>query len=212
VPDVQWTPLRQQVLRMNEIPVEELYVPRCSILINGEKVLFRKLERTDEADLMGFFSQVSEHEASKLRHDVRDPEVVASWIRTLNYRRVLPVIALDEPMDRIIAVATMHFMTGVHRHIAEVRIVVGKDYRKIGLGAALIKELIEAGNRLGIHYLRAEILAESELAIKAFRQLGFEVKCTLENYFMNRAGETRDVVLMCKRLHIQMEEEMFYLF
>lgn len=197
---------------MKEIPLEELYQPRASILINGEKVLFRKLEKTDQADLMAFFSQVSEQDAAKLRHNVRDPEVIASWVRTLDYRRVLPVVAFNEPMDHIIAVATMHFMTGVHRHIAEVRIVVGKDYRKLGLGSALIKELIDAGNRLGIHYLRAEILAESELAIKAFRQLGFEVKCTLENYFMNREGETRDVVLMFKRLLIQLEEEMFYLF
>ncbi len=197
---------------MKEIPLEELYLPRASILINGEKVHFRKLEKADQADLLAFFSQVSEQEAAKLRHDVRDPEVIASWIRSLDYRRVLPVVAFNESQDRIIAVATMHFMTGVHRHIAEVRIVVGKDYRKLGLGSALIKELIDAGNRLGIHYLRAEILAESELAIKAFRQLGFEVKCTLENYFMNRDGETRDVVLMFKRLRIQLEEEMFYLF
>ncbi|MHC1745150.1 MAG: N-acetyltransferase family protein [Syntrophobacteraceae bacterium] len=197
---------------MNKIPVEQLYAPRASILINGEKVLFRMLERADEADLKTFFGEIAEQEAEKLRHDVRDPAVIASWINSLDYHRVLPVVALNEPMDHIIAVATMHFMTGVHRHVAEVRVVVGRDYRKLGLGSSMIKELIDAGNRLGIHFLRAEILAESELAIKAFRQLGFEVKCTLDKYFMNRRGETRDVVLMMKRLLVQLEEEMFYLF
>lgn len=197
---------------MNDIPLEQLYAPRASILINGEKILFRMLEKADEADLKAFFGEVSDLDADKLRHDVRDPAVIASWVNALDYRRVLPVIALNEPMDRIISVATMHFMTGVHRHVAEVRVVVGRDYRKLGLGSSMIKELIDAGNRLGIHFLKAEILAESELAIKAFRQLGFELKCTLEKYFMNRRGETRDVVLMMKRLLVQLEEEMFYLF
>jgi L-amino acid N-acyltransferase YncA len=197
---------------MNKSTVEELYAPRTSILINGEKVLFRMVEKGDEADLVRFFSQISEQDAEKLRHDVRDPEVIASWIRTLDYQRVLPVVALNEAMDRIVATASLHFLTGVHRHIAEVRIVVGRDYRKLGLGSAMIKELIDAGNRLGIYFLKAEILAESELAIKAFRQLGFETKCTLEKYFMNRNGATRDIVLMFKPLLIQMEEEMFYLF
>lgn len=197
---------------MNKIPVEQLYAPRASILINGEKVHFRILEKADEADLKSFFGEITEQEAEKLRHDVRDPAVVTSWVSSLDYQRVLPVISLNEAMDHIIAVATMHFMTGVHRHIAEVRVVVGKDYRQLGLGSAMIKELIDAGNRLGIHFLKAEILAESELAIKAFRQLGFEVKCTLEKYFMNRRGEMHDVVLMIKRLIVQLEEEMFYLF
>lgn len=205
-------PTSLQVLQMNESTVEERYTPRTSILVNGEKVLFRMLEKRDEADLNRFFGQISKQDADKLRHDVRSPEVIAAWIQTLDYQRVLPVIALNEAMDRIVAAASMHLMTGVHRHIAEVRIVVGRDYRKLGLGSALIKELIEAGNRLGIHFLKAEILAESELAIKAFRQLGFETKCTLERYFMNRDGATRDVVLMFKPLLIQMEEEMFYLF
>jgi L-amino acid N-acyltransferase YncA len=203
---------RIQVLPMNNSTVEELYSPRTSILVNGEKVHFRMLEKRDEADLQKFFSQISDRDAEKLRHDVHDPEVIAAWTQNLNYSRALPVIALNEAMDRIIAAATMHFMTGVHRHIADVRIVVGRDYRKLGLGSALIKELIETGNRLGIHFLKAEILAESELAIKAFRQLGFEAKCTLEKYFMNRDGATRDVVLMFKRLLIEVEEEMFYLF
>ncbi|MDY6910292.1 MAG: hypothetical protein SWC40_10200 [Thermodesulfobacteriota bacterium] len=59
---------------------------------------------------------------------------------------------------------------------------------------------------------KAEILAENQLAVKAFRQLGFEVKCTLEDYFMTAAGKTRDVVLMMKRLRFDLVEDFFYVF
>jgi ribosomal protein S18 acetylase RimI-like enzyme len=42
-------------------------------------------------------------------------------------------------------------------------------------------------NRLGLHFLKAEVPVENQLAVRAFRQLGFEVKCTLDRYFMTRA-------------------------
>jgi hypothetical protein len=59
---------------------------------------------------------------------------------------------------------------------------------------------------------KAEILVEKQLAVKVLRQLGFKVKCTLEDYFMTAAGKTRDVVLMMKRLRFDVEEDFFYVF
>lgn len=197
---------------MKAITVELGYTPKTSLLISGETVTFRLLEATDEQTLRDFFSQIPERESETLRDDVRDPGTISNWIRSLNYKRTMPLVAVTESSTGFAGVATLHFMKGVHRHIADVRIVVGRDFRKLGLGSALIKELIEVGNRERIHFLRAEIIAENQLAIKAFRQLGFEAKCTLEDYFMNRRGETRDVVLMLKRLRVDMEEDLFYVF
>lgn len=193
-------------------PETDLYEPRSSVLVNGEMVHFRTLQSSDEELLTSFFLSIPEAEAASLRHDIRDPEVVKSWVRNLDFRRVFPLMALDEELRNIIAVASLHFQQGVYRHIAEIRIVVGKAYRKLGLGSALIKELIEVGNRLGLHFLKAEVPMENQLAIRAFRQLGFEVKCTLERYYMTRSGETKDIVLMIKRLLVELEEDLFFVF
>jgi L-amino acid N-acyltransferase YncA len=201
-----------EVQIMKTITVELDYAPKTSVLISGDMVTFRLLEKEDELLLRDFFSRIPERESDTLRDDVRDPSTISDWIKFLDYSRILPLVAVTESTERFAAVATLHFMRGVHRHIADVRIVVGKDFRKLGMGSAMIKELIELGTRESLHYLRAEILTENQLAIKAFRQLGFEAKCTLEGYFLTRKGEARDVLLMLKRLRVDLEEDLFYLF
>lgn len=190
----------------------ESYEPRSSVLVNGEMVHFRLLTPADVQLLREFFFSIPEIEAANLRHDIRNPETADRWIQNMDYRRVFPLLAMDEESQAVIAVASLHFQEGVYRHIAEIRIVVGRAYRQLGLGSALIKELIEVANRLGLHFLKAEVPMENQLAIRAFRQLGFEVKCTLERYYMTRAGETRDIVLMLKRLLVELEEDLFFVF
>ena len=194
-------------------PTKKLcYDTKRTILISGDMAVLRLLERSDEQALQTFFSQVSAQEAETLRHDVRSPALIERWVETLDYDRVLPLVAWNEAMDQIVGVSTLHRAEGVYRHMADVRVYVGKQYRKLGLGSCLIKELIEIANQLGLFFLRAEILTRNELAIKAFRQMGFEAKCTLEDYFMNALGKTFDVMLLMKRLRISMEEDFFYVF
>jgi len=197
---------------MKAVAVEVSYVPKTSILINGDMVTFRLLGKDDEQALKDFFSKIPARESETLRDNVHDPATISEWIQTLNYKRTLPLVGMTESSEGFAGVSTLHFMKGVHRHVADIRIVVGKEFRKLGLGSAMIKELIEVGNRERIHLLRAEILTENQLAIKAFRQLGFEAKCTLEDYFMTRQSETRDVLLMLKRLRVDIEEDFFYVF
>lgn len=188
------------------------YRSKSSVLLNGEIVHYKLMAKEDEAALREFFLNIPESEAELLRSDVRDPAVITSWVERIDYSRALALIAWNEAEEGIAGVATLHFTQGAYRHIADVRVVVGTDYRKLGLGSAMIKELIEIGNQLGLHFLKAEILSENTLALKAFRQLGFEARVTLEGFYLTRKGEPRDVVLLLKRLTINMEEDMFYLF
>ncbi len=189
---------------------QEQQYPIKRMLINGDTAVFRPLEETDEQAFREFYeSQVPQWETEYLRHDVRDPSIITGWIKNLDYRRVFPLLAFNKFGDRVLGVATLHFMQGVQRHVAEVRLVVGKDCRKVGLGSLMVKELIRIGNDLMLYYLVAEVPAENQSAVKAFRQLGFEVKCTLEDYFMTRQGKVRDIVLMMKRLKINWEDAFF---
>ena len=188
------------------------YPAKEALLISGEKVLFKLLEPADQQALLNFFGQVSEQEAETLRHDVRDPETVAAWVRELDYHKVVPLLAFDEGAEAVVGAASLHLQQGVYRHVADIRIMVSSEYRRLGLGSAMIKELVGVADRLRLHFIRAEILSDNPLAIKAFRQLGFEVKCTLDDYFMSMSGKTRDVVLLVKRMLHSMEEDFFYVF
>ncbi|HOV87779.1 MAG TPA: GNAT family N-acetyltransferase [Syntrophobacteraceae bacterium] len=188
------------------------YPSKPSVLINGEMVVFKLMTREDCGALLSFFSRVPDHEAEMLRHDVRDPAVICRWVDHLDYGEVFPLIAWNETLETITAVATLHYKKGIHRHVADIRVFVGQGYRKLGLGSAIIKELVDIGTRQGLYFLQAEVLTENQLALRAFKQLGFEYKCTLEEYFMSRRKRTYDVALLLKRLRFNMEEDFFYLF
>ncbi len=199
-------------MMVNGVALEQGYEAKQSVLINGEMVILRLMEKSDSAEMISFFCALPEHELESLRHDVQDPTVISRWTEFLDYRRVLPLISLDEMSQRIVGIGTLHFMRGVHRHIAEIRVVVSREYRKLGLGSVIIKELIQIGTQLGLHFIQAEILTDNQLAIRAFRQLGFDYLCGMDGYFMARNGQTQNVAFMLKRLRFDMEEDFFFQF
>jgi L-amino acid N-acyltransferase YncA len=62
----------------------------------------------------------------------------------------------------------------------------------------MLKELIDLSLKMGLHWLKAEIIADHKKVIKAFRTLGFEARATLDDFFIRKDGVTHDVVLMLR--------------
>ncbi|SMC25268.1 L-amino acid N-acyltransferase YncA [Desulfacinum hydrothermale DSM 13146] len=196
---------------MNRSPGDRPQPKEC-VLNNGEVVTLRFLTGEDEEAVRAFFHDIPDHEVEGFREQVPDPRTVSRWIRRLDYDRVTPLAAWSAQRAGIVGLASLNRMVGAYRHVAEVYVVVGTDYRKLGLGSSLIKELVEIATLRGLYFLKAKVLTENQLALRAFRQLGFEVKATLEDYFMTMDGKTKDVALMLKRLRFHMEEDFFYVF
>jgi L-amino acid N-acyltransferase YncA len=201
-----------EVLVMESVFCNVNYPARERVLTNGETVTFKLLGKSDEVALRSFFMQIPAQEVETLKHNVHDPEIISHWIVGLDYLHVIPIVAWNESSDAIVCVGTLNRMRGPYRHISEIRVVVGQSHRKLGMGSILVKELIGLATEHGLHYLRADILTDNLLAIKAFRQLGFEQKCVLEGCFMTHKGKTRDVTILLKRLRASMEEDLFYVF
>ncbi len=199
-------------MMINGLALEEGYQAKQSVLISGEKVILRLMERSDSEELIRFFSSLPEHELHALRDEVQDEQSLLDWTEVLLLRRALALLALDNTSSLIVGIGTLQFLKGVHRHIADVTVVVSREARKLWLGSILIKELTVIAAELGLHFLQAEVPADNHLAIKAFRQLGFDYMCTIEGYFMGRNGQTQNVAMLLKRLRLEMEEDFFFQF
>jgi L-amino acid N-acyltransferase YncA len=139
-----------------------------------------------------------------MRSDIRDSEVIASWVADLDYRKVLPLVAVVN--DRIVGDATLHFRTGPARHLADVRIFLSKEFRRRGLGAAMLRALVDIARKCGLQQLIAEIVASQDKIIAAFEQLGFELRTTFPDYFMMPDGETHDMAVLILRLTQRRDE------
>ena len=173
-------------------------------LKDGAYVLLRPLNGEDEPRLAEFYSAVSEEDLRFFRHYIKDPALIREWAEHLDYGRVLPVLAVAK--ERIVGSASLHFGEGPKRHTAEVRLFLAKDYRKRGLGMKMIRVLIDLARKQGVSILFAEVMAEQTKVVRAFEQLGFKSKATLDDFFIFPDGDTRDVVLMTMCLRSKMDE------
>ena len=170
---------------------QDLLYRQIITLSDGSRVLLRPLTPDDRQNLIDLYAHLNADELRFLRHDVSNPEVVSAWVDDLDYDRVLPVLALIG--EQIVGNATLHFHQGPARHRAEVRIFLSKEVRRRGLGTRTLQALIDLAKRRNLYLLEAEIPVDQTNVIKAFKNMGFEQKCNLDDYYMLPDGEFRDV-------------------
>jgi RimJ/RimL family protein N-acetyltransferase len=174
-------------------------------LKNGKRVMFRFLNNQDREALILLFQEAPEEDTRFLKQDVKDQKLVNYWIDHINYRKVLPLVAVDLESNNLIADATLHRGKHAAKHIGEVRIFVSRPFRNLGLGSLMLDELINLAFQENLMLLKAEVLADHKKVIKAFRTKGFDIKATLDDYFIRKDGVAHDVVLMMR--HVQKKEE-----
>ncbi|MHB8766361.1 MAG: GNAT family N-acetyltransferase [Deferrisomatales bacterium] len=167
-------------------------------LNTGKRILLRPLLEEDQKRLFELFESAPPEDTVFLKDDVKSPLVVERWVSNLDYERVLPLVAYCD--ERIVGDCTLHRGSKSARHVGELRIFLAADYRGVGLGSKMIQEMFEVAKKIDLKVLRAEIILDHVKVIKAFRRLGFDLRCTLDDYFMRRDGMTHDVALMTKRL------------
>ncbi len=167
-------------------------------LNNGRRVLLRPLLEEDHKLLFQLFDEASEDDTRFLKDDVKNPLVVERWIANLNYSRVMPLIAFCD--GRIVGDCAVYLGTKSVRHVGEIRIFLSQDFRGVGLGSKMILEMCEIAKKVNLMFLKAEVILDHVHVVRAFRRLGFDLRCTLDDYFMRKDGVTHDVALMMKRL------------
>jgi L-amino acid N-acyltransferase YncA len=171
---------------------------KFATLKNGKRVMFRFLNEQDREALIQMFQEAPEEDIRFLKQDVKDLKLVNSWVDHLDYRKVLPLLAVDLENNRIIADATLHPGKHAAKHIGEIRIFVGRLFRNLGLGSLMLEELLSLALQENLMWVKAEILADHKKVIKAFKAKGFDQKCLLDDYFIRKDGVTHDVILMMR--------------
>jgi GNAT superfamily N-acetyltransferase len=165
---------------------------------NGRRVLLRPLLEEDNKRLYELFESAPRDDAEHLKDDIHDPVLIERWTANLNYERVLPLVAYCD--ERIVGDATLHIGKKSLRHVGEVRIFLAPDFRGVGLGSKMIQEIEEIARKLDLTFLIAEVILDHVGLIKAFRRLGFDLRCTLDDFFMASDNKTHDLAYLVKRL------------
>lgn len=175
-----------------------LFFRQLVTLRDGTRILLRPLEKTDRQALIDLYASVTPEERLLMRHDVCDPKVIGGWVDQLDYKTVLPIVAVLGA--RIVGNTSLHFFEGHKRHIGEVRSFLAGDFRRRGLGARSLQSVIELARKHGLYLLEVQLASDQTDYVKAFQNAGFVQKSNFEDYFIDLNGELRDICFLMMRL------------
>lgn len=163
----------------------------------GTKLTFAPMVASDWQFLEDLLRTTPDEERQFFRHDTSDAERVRLWCSQLDYRNVLPLLAWQG--GRIVADATLEQETGFWTaHVAKVRLLVRPEFRRHGLGALMLKSLIEFAADLGLHRLVYECAAEQTELMSFLMRLEFKPAATLPQFIRDRNGQFHDMVFMVR--------------
>ena len=80
-------------------------------------------------------------------------------------------------------------------HVADLGLMVASDYRRQGVGRALLEEAAAWARESGIRKLELHVFPHNEAAISLYEQFGFEREGYRRGHY-RRAGEYVDAILM----------------
>jgi L-amino acid N-acyltransferase YncA len=174
--------------------------PTVSLTTDGAQMAIRPMVPEDEDALLDFFRRIPPEDRFTLKEDVTDPTMIARWAETLDYSRVLPLLAFLD--GTIVGDGTLHHRrAGARQHIGEVRVVVASAYRNRGVGRGLLHKLIEIAGEKGLKKLMFEVVADTEPAAKHTAQvLGFIPVAVLPAHVRDLCGTSHDLLIMERRL------------
>ena len=180
-------------------------------LKDGTKILLRPMVAEDKDALYEFFKGVPREEVRYLRDDVGNRSIVENWAANVDYTKTLPLLAVKN--DTVIADATLNRRRfGWKWHLGTARVFVHRDYRGVGLGQLMIKEIASLAHSLGLEKLVAEVPEMNAPAINAFNKAGFHRVAFLPNFVKDRENRPVDLVVMVKDIKPAHDEDYDYEF
>lgn len=182
-----------------------------AILNDGREMLLRWLGPDDKDLVLDFTRDLDDDEIRYLNQDLKDHEVMSSWLDQLGTDRYRLVAALDAEAGGRMAGYAYFFrgaFSGAHR--ADVEAFIHPAYRDLGLGSRLLREAADLATAMGILLLKAEMYVGRADLIKSFKRLDYELKAILEDFRLDREGHPYDAIIMMKRLVYQGNKEFLY--
>jgi L-amino acid N-acyltransferase YncA len=164
-------------------------------LKDGSQVLLRPMRSDDLERSYAFFQAIPAEERGFLRADVTRREMVVRRIRLMEAGQVRRLVAVAG--DRIVADGALELSGhGWKEHVAEIRLIVGVDYRRRGLGMLMARELYLLAAAEKVEQVVVKMMRPQYAAHDIFKRLGFGDQALLAEYVKDRSGRKQDLILM----------------
>lgn len=166
------------------------------VLRDGARLLLRVQRPSDGEALWEMVSTFSEETLSLLT-DRFTPELVERWMETLDYERILPIMAF-EPGGGAVGNAFLHLPRNEEsKHRGIFGIFVRDDYQGRGLGTLMTELMIEIARLKGLRKISLDVFTSNERAIRVYEKCGFETEGLMKEEYWHYLTESyRDAYRM----------------
>jgi RimJ/RimL family protein N-acetyltransferase len=192
------SPVRRPLQEAAPAPggLDHFFYRKLFHLKDNTRIMLRLLHEGDRQNLIDLFQKASAKDLWFFKHDLKNRSLLNFWLNHLDYRRLVPVVAVNLEDNQLIAAATL--LRGKHtaQHIGEIKLFIAKPFRNLGLGSKILDELVHLARQERLYWLKAEVVADQSQLIKALRTKGFQIRAILEDFFVRKDGEAHDVLLL----------------
>ncbi|MDB5677247.1 GNAT family N-acetyltransferase [Sphingomonas bacterium] len=155
----------------------------------------RRFRPEDRDKVIAFAATLPEHDLLFLSRDVREPRVVAAWLKAIEEGEIDSLIAEDK--GAIVATAALvHDPLGWSAHVGEVRLLVAPGRRGSGLGSDLLQGIFMIARERGLAKLTARMTVDQTGSIALFEGVGFRAEAMLKDHVRGTDGQSHDLTIL----------------
>jgi len=161
-------------------------------LKNGKTVLIRRFRIEDRDRLAEMYSSLSS-EAMRWGMPPYDEEVIEKWIG--NLQNLIFLVAIYD--DRIVGDAHIYkFPHSRRKGTSDLIIYLHQDFQNVGLGTAMLNELIDLAKKEGLHRVSLHVIADNKRAVHVYKKVGFKVEGVLKDSYLGEDDKYHDELVM----------------
>jgi GNAT superfamily N-acetyltransferase len=162
----------------------------------GEQVIeLRFMRAGDEAAVLAFARELPAHDLLFLPRDITQPKVLAAWVHEIERGAMTSLLALRG--GEVIGCATIvRDPLSWSPHVAELRVVVARAARGIGLGRVLSADAGELAVANGVEKLIAKLTPDQIGAVTVFETMGYKAEALLRDHVKDAEEIKHDLVIL----------------
>ncbi len=151
-------------------------------LRDGSAVTLRPIRPEDASALQDFVRSLSRRSKYyRFFNAIQElPQRMLVRYTQIDYAREMTLVALTEVDGQAVMVGEANYATLADGQTCEFAVVVADSMAGKGLGAALMRALMDAARAYGLHYIEGEVLANNEPMRALMESLGFSTQYTDE--------------------------------
>jgi L-amino acid N-acyltransferase YncA len=167
-----------------------------NLTLGSHALTLRLMSAGDKEGVLKFSRALPHHDLMFLQRDITNVDEVDEWIREIESGEVTTIVAVASD-ESVVGYGTIQrSRLPWSSHVAELRVLIAKELRGIGLGRVLTGDAFALALSEGIEKMMARMTLDQRGAIAVFEGIGFRPEALMRDHVKDRDGNAHDLLVL----------------